>query len=106
MAEIIREKIFLNYSKEIPYSCEVVIESFKDGEDRIDIRAEIFVERNSQKGILIGHQGQALKKVGMQARADMEKFLEKHVYLDLFVKVNKDWRNSARELKKYGYINS
>ena len=102
MAEIIREKIFLNYSKEIPYSCEVVIESFKDGEDRIDIRAEIFVERNSQKGILIGHQGQALKKVGMQARADMEKFLEKHVYLDLFVKVNKDWRNSARELKKYG----
>lgn len=105
MSEIIREKIFLNYKKEIPYACEVVVEEFKEGPDRIDIRAEIFVERNTQKGILIGHKGQALKKVGTDARADMEKFLEKHVYLDLFIKINKDWRNRPRELKKYGYIN-
>ena len=105
MSEIIREKIFLNYKKEIPYSCEVVIEEFKDRGERIDIRAEIFVERDSQKGIIIGHKGSMLKKVGSEARRDMEVFLGKKVFLDTYVKVNKDWRSKDSQLKKYGYLN-
>ncbi len=104
VSEIIREKIFLNYKKEIPYACEVVVESFKEAEDIIHMRAEIFVERDTQKGIIIGHQGKALKRVGTQARKDIEAFFDKKVFLDLFVKVDKDWRTNDLKLKKYGYI--
>lgn len=104
-SEIIREKIFLNYDQEIPYSCEVVIESFKEDQKIIRIRAEIIVARDSQKGILIGHKGSKLKKVGTEARKDMEDFLQKKVFLELFVKVNKDWRNKEPQLKRYGYFN-
>jgi GTP-binding protein Era len=103
VSEIIREKILTNYKKEIPYSVEVVIESFKEEEFIIKIRAEIMVVRESQKGIIIGHQGKALKKVGTEARKDMEAFLEKQVFLELFVKVNKDWRDSDNQLKRFGY---
>lgn len=103
VSEIIREKILLNYKKEIPYSVEVVIESFKEEEFIVKIRAEIMVVRDSQKGIIIGHQGKALKKVGTEARKDMETFLEKQVFLELFVKVNKDWRDSDSQLKRFGY---
>jgi GTP-binding protein Era len=103
VSEIIREKILLNYKKEIPYSVEVVIESFKEEEFIIKIRAEIMVVRDSQKGIIIGHQGKALKKVGTEARKDMETFLQKQVFLELFVKVNKDWRDSDNQLKRFGY---
>ena len=103
ISEIIREKILTNYKKEIPYSVEVVVESFKEEEKIVKIRAEIFVVRDSQKGIIIGHQGKALKKVGTEARKDMEIFLQKQVFLELFVKVNKDWRDSDNQLKKYGY---
>jgi GTP-binding protein Era len=105
VSEIIREKILTNYKKEIPYSVEVVIESFKEEEFIIKIRAEIMVVRESQKGIIIGHQGKALKKVGTEARKDMEAFLEKQVFLELFVKVNKDWRDSDNQLKRFGYTN-
>ncbi len=105
ISEIIREKILMNYKKEIPYSVEVVVESFKEEEKIVKIRAEIFVVRDSQKGIIIGHQGKALKKVGTEARKDMEIFLQKQVFLELFVKVNKDWRDSDNQLKKYGYTN-
>lgn len=105
VSEIIREKILLNYQKEIPYSCEVVVEEFKEEERIIRIRANIMVIRDSQKGIIIGHQGKGLKKVGTEARIDMEKFLQKKVFLELFVKVNKDWRNDENQLKKYGYFN-
>jgi GTP-binding protein Era len=104
MAEIIREKIFMNYKKEIPYSCEVVVQSFLDEERIVRISAEIMVSRESQKGILIGHQGKMLKKVGTAARLDMEKFLDKKVFLELFVKVDKDWRNEDSKLKRYGYL--
>ncbi len=104
MAEIIREKIFMNYKKEIPYSCEVVVESFKDEEKIVRIAANIMVARESQKGILIGHQGKMLKKVGTAARLDMEKFLDKKVFLELYVKVDKDWRNEDSKLKRYGYL--
>jgi GTPase len=103
ISEIIREKILTNYKKEIPYSVEVVVEAFKEEEKIVKIRAEIFVVRDSQKGIIIGHQGKALKKVGTEARKDMETFLQKQVFLELFVKVNKDWRDSDNQLKKYGY---
>ena len=103
VSEIIREKILTNYKKEIPYSVEVVVESFKDEEKIIRIRAEILVVRDSQKGIIIGHQGKALKKVGTEARKDMEEFFQKQVFLELFVKVNKDWRDSDLQLKKFGY---
>jgi GTP-binding protein Era len=103
VSEIIREKILLNYKKEIPYSVEVVIESFKEEEFIVKIRAEIMVVRDSQKGIIIGHQGKALKKVGTEARKDMETFLQKQVFLELFVKVNKDWRDSDSQLKRFGY---
>jgi GTP-binding protein Era len=105
VSEIIREKILLNYKKEIPYSVEVVIESFKDEEKIIKIRAEILVVRDSQKGIIIGHQGKALKRVGTQARKDIEGFFGKQVFLELFVKVNKDWRDSDQQLKRFGYNN-
>lgn len=104
VSEIIREKILLNYHKEIPYSCEVRIESFKEEENIIRIRALIIVERDSQKGIIIGHKGEKLKTVGTQSRREMEKFLNKKVFLELFVKVDKDWRVSEQKLKKYGYL--
>jgi len=103
IAEIIREKILLHYKKEIPYSVEVEVEEFKEGETRVDIRAVIHVTRNSQKGIIIGHQGSALKRVGTEARKDMEVFLQKKVYLELYVKVSKDWRDKDNLLKQFGY---
>ena len=101
--EVIRDKILSNYDKEIPYSVEVATESFKVEDSIIKISAVIFVERNSKKGILIGHKGAALKKVGTQARRDLERFFEKKVHLELFVKVNKDWRSNANALKRFGY---
>jgi GTP-binding protein Era len=104
VSEIIREKILTNYKKEIPYSVEVIVESFKDEEKIIKIRAEIIVVRDSQKGIIIGHQGKALKKVGTEARKDIEGFFGKQVFLELFVKVNKDWRDSDTQLKRFGYL--
>lgn len=103
--EIIREKILQNYDKEIPYSVEVEVEEFKEEDKRINIRAIIYVERTSQKGILIGNQGEALKKVGTQARLDIEAFFDKKVFLTLYVKVLKDWRNKDNELKNFGYAN-
>ena len=102
-SEIIREKIFLNYSQEIPYSCEVVIEQFKEGEERYEISAVIYVERETQKGIIIGKGGTALKKVGTLARLDMEDFFQKKIYLNLFVKTDDGWRQSKKELKRFGY---
>lgn len=103
VSEIIREKIFLYYQKEVPYSAEVVVESFKEGDDLIRISATIFVEREGQKGILIGKKGAAIKKLGMMARQDIERFFEKKVFLELFVKVEKDWRSSERMLRSFGY---
>lgn len=103
VSEIIREKILLYYDKEIPYSVEVVVERFKEDEKRIHINAVIYVERDSQKGIIIGHQGVALKKVSSEARKTLEKFFDKRVFLETFVKVDKDWRNSQRELDSFGY---
>ena len=103
VAEIIREKILLHYQKEIPYSVEVVVEDFLETEIPVRIRAVIYVARDSQKGILIGHRGAALKKVGTEARKDIEHFLDKHVFLELYVKVNKDWRNDQSKLKRLGY---
>ena len=102
-SEIIREKILINYTKEIPYSTEVVIESFNEGQERYDISAVIYVMRDSQKGIVIGKKGEMLKKVGTQARIDMETFFEKHVFLQLFVKVDSKWRDDKRKLKNFGY---
>lgn len=102
-SEIIREKILLNYREEIPYSCEVGIESFKEGSERYDISAVIYVMRESQKGILIGKKGAALKKVGTQARIDMEDFFQKKVFLSIYVKTDPDWRNDRKELRKFGY---
>jgi GTP-binding protein Era len=101
--EIIREKIFLNYQKEIPYSCEVNVEEFKEEATIIKIRAQIYVARDTQKGILIGHKGSGLKKTGTAARLDIEAFFEKKVYLELHVKVLKDWRNKEQNLKYFGY---
>ena len=103
VSEIIREKILLYYDKEIPYSVEVVVERFKEEEKKIHINAVIYVERDSQKGIIIGHQGVALKKVSTEARKSLEKFFDKHIYLEIFVKVDKDWRSSKRELDNFGY---
>ncbi len=103
VSEIIREKILLYYDKEIPYSVEVVVERFKEDERQIHINAVIYVERESQKGIIIGHQGVALKKVSTEARKALEKFFDKHIYLEVFVKVDKDWRSSKRELDNFGY---
>ena len=103
VSEIIREKILLYYDKEIPYSVEVSVESFKEDDRRIHINAVIYVERDSQKGIIIGHQGVALKKVSTEARKSLEKFFGKSVYLEVFVKVDKDWRSSQKELNHFGY---
>jgi len=103
VSEIIREKILLYYDKEIPYSVEVVVERFKEDERQIHINAVIYVERESQKGIVIGHQGVALKKVSTEARKALEKFFDKHIYLEVFVKVDKDWRSSKKELDNFGY---
>ena len=103
VTEIIREKILLYYQKEIPYSVEVVVELFKEDDEKIHIKALIIAERDSQKGIIIGHRGQALKKVGAMARKDIERFFEKKVFLEIFVKVEKDWRNRDNMLKAFGY---
>lgn len=103
VSEIIREKILLNYKKEIPYSVETVVNAFKEDEKIIRIQADILVERDSQKGILIGDKGSALKRVGVQARKEMEAFFKKQIFLELFVKVDKDWRNNERRLKNFGY---
>ena len=103
VSEIIREKILLYYSKEIPYSVEVRVERFKEEDDRIRINAVIYVERDSQKGIIIGHQGVALKKVNMESRKSLEKFFNKKIFLGTFVKVDKDWRSSQKELDAFGY---
>lgn len=103
VSEIIREKILLYYQKEIPYSVEVVVESYKEEKNKVNIQAVIIVERDTQKGIIIGHGGAALKKVGTEARRDIEKFIEQKVNLELFVKVEKDWRNHDNNLKMYGY---
>lgn len=103
VSEILREKILLNYEKEIPYSVEVVVEQFKETADKIAINCLIFVERDSQKGILIGKGGSAIKRTAMQARHDLEKFFGKKIFLELFIKVDKDWRNSDKELRNFGY---
>ena len=103
VSEIIREKILLYYDKEIPYSVEVVVESFKETAKNIHIRAIIYVERDSQKGIIIGHQGVALKKVGAESRKALERFFGKSIYLETYVKVDKDWRSSQKELNNFGY---
>ena len=103
VSEIIREKILLYYDKEIPYSVEVGVEEFKESDKLIRIRAVIYVERDSQKGIIIGHQGVALKRVSTEARKALEKFFGKNIYLETYVKVDKDWRNSQKELNLFGY---
>jgi len=103
VTEIIREKILLYYDKEIPYSVEAVVDSFKEEEKLIRIEATIYVERESQKGIIIGHQGVALKRVSSEARRELERFFGKKIYLQCFVKVDKDWRSSERAMKMYGY---
>ena len=103
VSEIIREKILLIYQKEVPYSCEVVVEEYKDEEKIVRIRANIMVSRTSQKSIVIGHQGKKIKKLGTDARLDIEAFISKKVYLELYVKVDKDWRDKEGKLKKYGY---
>ncbi|MBA4303728.1 MAG: GTPase Era [Sphingobacteriaceae bacterium] len=102
-AEIIREKVFLNYKQEIPYASEVLVDTFKDEPNLLRIEATVYVERPTQKGIIIGHQGKELKKVGTAARLDMEKFWDKKVYLGLFVKVKENWRNDDRQLRYFGY---
>ena len=103
VSEIIREKILLYYDKEIPYSVEVLVESFKEEQKTIHISSVIYVERESQKGIIIGCEGKALKKVSTEARKELERFFNKSIYLDVFVKVDKDWRNSDKELRNFGY---
>ncbi len=104
VTEIIREKILLNYDKEVPYSAEVIVEKFEEKETSIHIMAVIYVERDSQKGILIGKGGSKLKKVGVEARRDIEKFFDKSVYLEMFVKVEPNWRNRENKLRSFGYI--
>ena len=101
--EIIREKILLYFKKEIPYSVEVITESFEEDINIIKIRSIIMVERSSQKGIIIGHKGEEIKKVGTESRIDMEAFFNKKIFLDLQVKVNKNWRSSDKQLKRFGY---
>ncbi|MBP6231428.1 MAG: GTPase Era [Paludibacteraceae bacterium] len=103
VTEIIREKILMNYDKEIPYSVEVVVEAFKETTKQIRISAVIVVERDSQKGIIIGHGGSAIKKMGTESRLDIETFFDKKVFIEFFVKVEKDWRNKDRQLKSFGY---
>lgn len=105
VSEIIREKILLYYDKEVPYSCEVVVEQFKEDDKLIRISTVINVERESQKGIIIGHSGVALKKVITEARKDLERFFQKKIFLEVFVKVDKNWRNDDKRLRNYGYIN-
>ncbi|MDL2231658.1 GTPase Era [Porphyromonadaceae bacterium OttesenSCG-928-L07] len=104
VTEIIREKILLHYEREIPYSVEVEIEEFKEERKKINIMAVIYVERDSQKGILIGHKGESLKRVGTEARIDIEHFFDKSVFLNMFVKVRKDWRSKENDLKSFGYV--
>lgn len=104
VTEIIREKLLLNYEREIPYSAEVIVEKFEEKEESIHIMAVIYVERDTQKGIIIGKGGEKIKRVGIQARQDIEKFFGKKVYLELFVKVEKDWRNRDKKLREFGYI--
>ncbi len=104
VTEIIREKILTLYDKEIPYSVEVIVEKFEEKENSIHIMAVIYVERDSQKGIIIGHQGSKIKKVGMEARKDIEKFFDKSVFLELFVKVEPNWRNRENKLRSFGYM--
>ncbi len=104
VTEIVREKILLDYDKEVPYATQVIVEQFQESETEIHIMAVIYVERESQKGIIIGHGGSKLKRVGTEARKDIEKFFGKHVYLQLYVKVEKDWRNQESKLKAFGYI--
>ena len=104
--EIIREKILLNYSKEIPYSVEIVTEEFKEEDSIIRIRSVIFVERSSQKGIIIGHKGSTIKKLGTDSRKELEEFFNKKIFIDLHVKVNKNWRSDENKLKKFGYQNN
>ncbi len=106
VSEIIREKILLYYSKEIPYAVQVQVEEFKEQDKEIRIRAVIYVERESQKGILIGHRGVALRRMGTEARRALEKFFGKHIYLETYVKVDKDWRNDASRLAAYGYADA
>jgi len=103
VSEIIREKILLNFSKEVPYSVEVVVDTFREEEKIVRILAYLFVSRESQKAIILGHQGKAIKKLGTEARMDIEQFLDKHVFLELHVKVSKEWRNDERSLKRFGY---
>jgi len=103
VTEIIREKILLYYDKEIPYSVEVVVEQFKETEKKIHINAIIYVERESQKGIIIGHKGYALKKISTEARKTLERFFAKHIFLEIYVKVDKDWRSNTKRLEAYGY---
>ncbi|MPN43487.1 GTPase Era [bioreactor metagenome] len=103
VTEIIREKALLIYQKEVPYSIEVVVEEFKEESNLIRIRAVVMVERDSQKGIVIGHKGESLKRLGTMARKDIERFFEKKVFLQLYVKVEKDWRNRDNMLKTFGY---
>ena len=104
VSEIIREKILQLYSKEIPYSCEVVVEQYEEKPKNVHIRAVINVARDSQKGIIIGKQGAGIKRLGMEARKDIETFVGKSIFLDLFVKVEKDWRNNVRDLRQFGYL--
>jgi GTP-binding protein Era len=103
VAEMIREKIFLHCDKEVPYACQVEIESYEEGDNITHIRALIIVERDSQKGILIGKKGEMLKRIGRESRLDMEAFIGQKIFLETFVKVDKDWRASEQKLKKYGY---
>ena len=104
VTEIVREKILLTYDKEVPYATQVIVEKFDESDNSIHIMAVIYVERDSQKGIIIGHQGKMLKRVGTEARKDIEKFFEKKVFLELYVKVEKDWRNQENKLRAFGYI--
>ncbi|MBR5674082.1 MAG: GTPase Era [Muribaculaceae bacterium] len=104
VTEIVREKIFMTYDKEVPYATQVIVEKFDESDNAIHIMAVIYVERDSQKGIIIGHQGKMLKRVGTEARKDIEKFFDKKVFLELYVKVEKDWRNQEKKLKAFGYI--
>ena len=102
-AEIMREKIFNNYIKEVPYSCEVVVNSFKEKDDMIVISAEVYVERTTQRAILLGHKGERIKKVGIEARQEMERFFGKKIFLEQYIKVEPDWRNKRNKLEKFGY---
>ena len=104
VTEIVREKILLTYDKEVPYATQVIVEKFDESDTAIHIMAVIYVERDTQKGIIIGHQGRKLKHVGIEARKDIEKFFEKKVFLELYVKVEKDWRNQESKLRAFGYI--